>query len=1274
MFSEPLRGGRVGVCLFLAMAMLVLPGCGKVAVPDVVGMTLEAATSALTDVKLAVGAVTEAFSATVPAGQVVQQDPAAGTKVKSKSAVALVVSKGAEPVAVPSVVGMAQAAAATALAGAGLTVGAVTESFSAAVPAGQVISQNPVAGALVAPGSAVGLVVSKGPEPVTTVAVPSVVGMAQAAAATALTGAGLTVGSVTESFSATVPADQVISQTPAAGALVAPGSAVGLVVSKGPEPVTTVAVPNVVGMMQAAAATALTGAGLTVGTVAESFNATVPAGQVISQNPAAGVSVTLGASVALDVSKGPEPVPAPDIVGMTRAEAETAITGAGLTVGFVAEVFSGTVPAGRVISQNPPAGTPTQLGTGVGFVVSRGPAISVPDLAGMTQAEAEAALDEAGLLAGTVTPSVSETVPAGRVISQNPAAGTVLAANAPVDIEVSLGPALVAMPDVNLAAAVRTELGLAAGTPLTGAHLLALTTLSADDLSIADLTGLEHAANLGYLRLGNNQITSLAPLAGLTAISFLVIYQNQITDLSPLAGMTAMNTLNIRANQISDLTPLAGLVNMKEMMFVNNLITDLSPLAGLTGPATLYLSNNPLFTEVCDTQIPALEARGVTVSHDACIAPVAVPDLADMTQAGAESALTGAGLVLGAVAESFSGTVPVGQVISQNPSAGALVAPGSAVDVVISKGPSAFVPDVTWMLPATAESALIGAGLAVGAVTQANSDTVPAGQVVSQNPAAGTEVAAGSAVDFVVSLGSAPVNVPDAALAAAIRSTLGLAADTPLTGAHLLALTSLNGNNQGIADLTGLEHAPNLSNLYLASNAIMDLTPLSGLTNLINLGLYNNQVTDLAPLAGLTSLVELYLQLNQVADVTPLSGLSTLLVLDLVANQIVDVTPLSGLTGLTGLYLSDNQIVDVTPLSGLTGLIVLGLYTNQIVDVAPLSGLTGLVNLLLQDNKIADAAPLAALAKLSFLSLDWNQLTTVAPLVAGTVFTEAASPPSLMLTANPLFPDVCDTQIPALEARGVTVTHDACIATATVPDVAGLARSTAMTAIGDAGLMVGAVTESASETVPAGRVISQNPVAGTVLAANAPVDIEVSLGPALVTMPDANLAAAVRTALGLAAGTPLTGVHLLALTTLSADDLSIADLTGLEHAANLGYLRLGNNQITSLAPLSGLTAISFLVIYENQITDLSPLAGMTAMNTLNIHSNQIADLTPLAGLVDMKEMMFNYNQITDLSPLAGLTGPGAALYLSGNPLSTDACGTQIPALQAAGVTVTSDCL
>ena len=142
-----------------------------------------------------------------------------------------------------------------------------------------------------------------------TVTVPNVVGQTQAAAQTAITGAGLAVGTVTTQPSSTVPAGSVISQNPAAGGSVAAGSVVNLVVSSGaPAQVT---VPNAVGQTQAAAQTAITGAGLTVGAVTTQPSTTVPAGSVISQNPAAGASVAAGSTVALVVSSGPPAVGAP---------------------------------------------------------------------------------------------------------------------------------------------------------------------------------------------------------------------------------------------------------------------------------------------------------------------------------------------------------------------------------------------------------------------------------------------------------------------------------------------------------------------------------------------------------------------------------------------------------------------------------------------------------------------------------------------------------------------------------------------------------------------------------------------------------------------------------------------------------------------------------------------------------------------------------------------------------------------------------------------------
>ncbi|MEQ1558748.1 MAG: PASTA domain-containing protein [Methyloglobulus sp.] len=203
------------------------------------------------------------------------------------------------PVPVPNVVGQTQTAAQAALTAGNLVVGGITTAPSDMVAAGLVISQNPAAGASVAQNTPVDLVVSSGPPPVV---VPGVVGQTQTAAQAALTAANLTVGTVTTASSDTIAAGLVISQNPAAGASVAKSTPVALVVSSGSA---LVAVPNVVGQTQVAAQTALTAANLAVGTVTTAPSSTVPAGSVISQNPAAGTSVAKASAVGLVVSSGP---------------------------------------------------------------------------------------------------------------------------------------------------------------------------------------------------------------------------------------------------------------------------------------------------------------------------------------------------------------------------------------------------------------------------------------------------------------------------------------------------------------------------------------------------------------------------------------------------------------------------------------------------------------------------------------------------------------------------------------------------------------------------------------------------------------------------------------------------------------------------------------------------------------------------------------------------------------------------------------------------------
>jgi hypothetical protein len=132
-------------------------------------------------------------------------------------------------------------------------------------------------------------------------------------------------------------------------------------------------VPNVVGLTQTAATSAITGANLTLGAVTTSPSATVPAGSVISQSPTAGTQVTTGSAVALVVSAGPLMIAVPNVVGLTQAEATQAITDATLIVGEVTSASSSTVPAGSVISQSPAGGVQVLPGSAVTLAVSSGP-------------------------------------------------------------------------------------------------------------------------------------------------------------------------------------------------------------------------------------------------------------------------------------------------------------------------------------------------------------------------------------------------------------------------------------------------------------------------------------------------------------------------------------------------------------------------------------------------------------------------------------------------------------------------------------------------------------------------------------------------------------------------------------------------------------------------------------------------------------------------------------------------------------------------------------
>ena len=201
----------------------------------------------------------------------------------------------------------------------------VEEEFSDDVQSGIVTHSDPDGGSSVHKSTNVQLYVSKG---IDMKDVPNVVGKGQDEASRTLADAGLALGAVTDAYSEDIPPGQVISQSVAAGTSLAHDSTVDVVLSKGREPRT---VPSLTGKGASAAKSSIEALGL-VASPTEAYSDTVPEGQVISQQTREGSTVYRGDSVSYTVSKGPEMVTVPDVVGLQRQEAHDKLEGAGFTV------------------------------------------------------------------------------------------------------------------------------------------------------------------------------------------------------------------------------------------------------------------------------------------------------------------------------------------------------------------------------------------------------------------------------------------------------------------------------------------------------------------------------------------------------------------------------------------------------------------------------------------------------------------------------------------------------------------------------------------------------------------------------------------------------------------------------------------------------------------------------------------------------------------------------------------------------------------------------
>ena len=421
--------------------------------------------------------------------------------------------------------------------------------------------------------------------------------------------------------------------------------------------------------------------------------------------------------------------------------------------------------------------------------------------------------------------------------------------------------------------------------------------------------------SLNTLVMREGNIHNLTGLEHATNIATLFLGGNNISDISPLAGLTNLRDLELAGNAIVDISPVAGLTSLTLLHFAGSRIADISPVAGLKRLEYLHLGGNNISDLSVLVDLTNLTWLGLWDN-----------DISDLSPLASLTNLTYLYLVDNNISDLSPLVVHTG------------LGNGDEVDV---RGNPLNTASINTHIPA-----LQNRGVRV------EFDNVSV-EVVE------------------------PVNIPNPHLRAAIEKAHGKVSGDTITTVDMAILPRLDAPNADINDLTGLEHATNLTGLFLQRNNISDISAVAGLTNLTDLRLRYNAITDISPVARLTNLTDLTLD----------------------HNSITDISPVAGLTNLTWLGLSNNAITDISAVAGLTNLRRLALVENNISDISAVAKLTNLTGLWLWDNSISDLSPLIANRGLG-------------------------EGDEVYVQSNPLSYQSIYTHIPTLQSRGVTVEFD----------------------------------------------------------------------------------------------------------------------------------------------------------------------------------------------------------------------------------------------------------
>jgi Leucine-rich repeat (LRR) protein len=935
-----------------------------------------------------------------------------------------------------------------------------------------------------------------------------------------------------------------------------------------------------------------------------------------------------------------------------------------VVIGNVAATLTSSPPAQLTVSVPPsitaqPQGLVVLVGSNVTFTV--GASGSAP-LSYQWRANGSN-LAEGPNFIGTTTATLS--IPNAQ--QNQSAAYSVLVTNAAASVLSSVANLLVINPDVvvfcdtNLEDAVRLKLGKPIGD-IFRLDLINLNFLCAPESHITCLGGLEWATNLSALYLSGNLISDVSVLTNCSRLTNLFLAHNLLRDLSPLSTLTNLTRLDARFNPtISNFASVAGPPNLTEAYFGNNSLKTFGFLPTLSGLKFLSFEGNPVSNVTSLATMPNL--RGLDLGYNLQLNLQQLSSFSGLTSLYlSENGMTNLSFVQNLqqlTNLSFRGNAIIDATpLSSLPNLRALncadnpgvvdFSPLSSLinlEVLSLSGNSitnlAPLQSLSHLTALNLDNNLINSLSPIAGLTNLGFLSIRQNFLTSSAGLGNLTNLLSLNLDqnslFDLSLPQVPNQLNSLSL-----SSNAIASAQPL--ANLANLESLNLGANPIADYSGLVNLSNLSTLALNGNSISDISFLQNLRALSSLDLHGNLIADVSPLGSLNNLSDLNLASNSIIAPFALASLGNLRSLDLSSNPIAIWSPISTLTNLTELYVQSDSLVDLSFLPASPRLEKLDITLNRISNPAPLTALQGLHYLLAGYNRLTEISNLSELPRLWYVDVRTNLLDVSPGSDTAIVISDLATrmvavdyvpqnqPPTINLPA--IFPIAANATSSPL---GFDVSDD--VTASNLLQVAAVSSNLALIP----NLNIALATTSSNRTLTVTPIIGKT---GNTLVTLTVTD-ETALSTAAsvlitvvtqqnVSVPDANLRAAVRGAIGKPSGV-LNNIDLLKLNQLTANFAGIADLTGLEWASNLTSLSLAGNSVSNLSKIQNLPSLRTLTLDSNPLSNLSQLATMTNLVELSLVNDSVSNITFVSNLAGLSLLNLNNNLIADISPISLLT-------------------------------------